>query len=541
MATKDAPITPDKIKDRELRTIYSSIYADKSQLDDALATKRQQIKARQPQTLAAFDADVAKIDKSWESLGVHLVSIDANLHNLTPAQRDEQIKQATANAEQAKALLEEARTDVAKPVAAAAHRPTAHRGKGKHPHRRAAHPAPGHENETYSSAFVRRLAHMDIFGTLTGHGPSHSRDVKRVEDSINHTVVTTLDHATTAVGGFVGSTYTAAHDLITGENKPADKPGTDKPATDKPAAPATDAAPATPGADKPEKERTWTEWWNGVTESFSGDGKNTGAGGKIAGGVLGVGLAYLISSMFGSGPIKWVLMLLLAPLLGILGATKIGDAINGWFGGGKSSSTPAQGQGQVQGQGVNGQGINGPQQGQCAQQGQQYYSLDGKPFGSEPYDITPFQNRRHHGRERDHHREEERFIRPYSQDYSRGRGPVVYGQVHNVRGIMPRGVTYDANEAPQVTPQYRPPEPYGPIRDRDMIPHNPDALRPTFLPYDPTPAEQVYHGGREQMTIRADSNFSRMSVQGADMAAVSVNNVNIYAPNSRIKVVVRGN
>lgn len=55
--------------------------------------------------------------------------------------------------------------------------------------------------------------------------------------------------------------------------------------------------------------------------------------GSITGGLLGAGGAYVVSSIFGSGPLKWVFMALLLPLGAILGATKLDGPINQFFSG----------------------------------------------------------------------------------------------------------------------------------------------------------------------------------------------------------------
>lgn len=55
--------------------------------------------------------------------------------------------------------------------------------------------------------------------------------------------------------------------------------------------------------------------------------------GSITGGLLGGLGGFLVSSMFGSGPIKWLLMLLLIPAGMMLGSSKLGGPINNMFSG----------------------------------------------------------------------------------------------------------------------------------------------------------------------------------------------------------------
>lgn len=55
--------------------------------------------------------------------------------------------------------------------------------------------------------------------------------------------------------------------------------------------------------------------------------------GSITGAVLGGGGGLLISNIFGPGPIKWVLMLLLVPVGMMLGASKFGGPLNNFFSG----------------------------------------------------------------------------------------------------------------------------------------------------------------------------------------------------------------
>lgn len=84
--------------------------------------------------------------------------------------------------------------------------------------------------------------------------------------------------------------------------------------------------------------------------------------GNITGGLIGAAGAFMVSNMFGSGPIKWVLMALLMPAAILLGAGQLGGGINNFFSGmfGRRNRDnnqqgqereQAQGQQQTQGQG----------------------------------------------------------------------------------------------------------------------------------------------------------------------------------------------
>jgi hypothetical protein len=72
--------------------------------------------------------------------------------------------------------------------------------------------------------------------------------------------------------------------------------------------------------------------WEGIQNFFGG----TSAGGWI-GGVLGVGLAWFASNMFGAGPFRSIMMIMLMPLLFMLGRNMGND----W--GGQSTDAPAAG------------------------------------------------------------------------------------------------------------------------------------------------------------------------------------------------------
>ncbi len=99
-------------------------------------------------------------------------------------------------------------------------------------------------------------------------------------------------------------------------------------------------------------------FFNGVGENAAEAGKNFMDNlnpGKIAMGLIMLGGAYLTSSLFGPGPLKWVLLLLLAPAAMMIGTGKLGDNLNNWFSkiGGKDRDGAEQAQGVA---------INGPQQ-----------------------------------------------------------------------------------------------------------------------------------------------------------------------------------
>ncbi len=82
-------------------------------------------------------------------------------------------------------------------------------------------------------------------------------------------------------------------------------------------------------------------FFDGAKKAFSN--LNTG---KVIGGVGGALAAFLVGSVFGNGPLKWVFTLLLAPFFIMAGAGGIGDGINNWlsgmFGGKKGGDSPQQ-------------------------------------------------------------------------------------------------------------------------------------------------------------------------------------------------------
>jgi hypothetical protein len=85
-------------------------------------------------------------------------------------------------------------------------------------------------------------------------------------------------------------------------------------------------------ADEPNADGSKKSFFDKIGDFFKGMELN---GGSIAGGVLGAGAAWLVSSIFGAGagPFKLFFTVLTVPLFAILGATKVGPVINNFFSG----------------------------------------------------------------------------------------------------------------------------------------------------------------------------------------------------------------
>lgn len=77
-------------------------------------------------------------------------------------------------------------------------------------------------------------------------------------------------------------------------------------------------------------------WWDRITEFFSSFTEEGGIG-KVIGGLLGLGGAWLAGNFFGGGIISTILMVALAIPMMLIGSDSIGGWINNWLGHGDRS------------------------------------------------------------------------------------------------------------------------------------------------------------------------------------------------------------
>lgn len=514
-SSNSTPVTPYTFHDvPALAEAYRKLFEKKSTFQTQLTQEIDRAQSK-PQLKAELETTRTEFLNNWKAVDTVFLQLHEKMTapGVTQAQRDETMKLLAPMVEGGLSSLD---------MTAASLTNTVELSRLPAPAQRTAEQRTRAEELTRKNTDLKtqiaaiRARRMD--GTLFGGAP------------VNRELAATLTSAGAAVTGFVddvcsGRFFTNVSNAIssTVDEVRSNVPGNSTVSNTGTSNTVTNTNPFVVADNRSwwQKAQDWVSGKSNGEQSGEGDGQN--AAGKWIGGIGGVGLAYLISSMFGSGPFQWVLLFLLAPLMGYLGATKMGGTINNWLGlsngtanaqGGPSPSLQ-QGQANAQAQGQSNGQSNAQDQGQG--NGITYGALPGQPYrylqGNQLIEIP--QNGG------------VGTIQPYLQP------PMPYPQ-------------------PEMLPPQHPAPVYSQVRDVRIgagVRYEPEApVR--YQPDFPSPTEALYYGARDferyngrnrdyngiDIRARGDVTLTGVTVSGADMAGVSVDGRNMGQRHSQVKL-----